>query len=316
MPLVLLVPGLLDVDAAVLAACAPLSRVAARAAGEPVDDAEAELLRAFGIDAGTAPLAALGAGLQVGSDWVARADPVSTLVTHEDVRIVARVDDLAAGESGALLALLNGHFAGDGLAFAAPRLDAWFVHSREPHAVALLPLAAAVDRPLRDRLPAGDDAKRWRRWWTEVQMLLHDQPVAARERAPVTALWFSGAGRLPPQRLAPLDAYATTSRDGDVLRGLAQVAGTQAAPLHAWRATGTAQQAVIADPVDASSLTAFATALLAPALDALDRGALDRLVLIAGGRSGAARWSLGRIGFLARLRRRTAAFASPARDDG
>jgi hypothetical protein len=315
MPLILLAPGLLDVDAGALAACAPLSRVAARAAGESVDDGEAELLRALGIDAAPAPLAALGAGLDVGTDWVARADPVTVQVTHEDVRIVGRVDDLADDEADALRALLDRHFATDALAFAAPRRDAWFVRSPAPHAVALLPLAAVVDRPLRERLPTGEEAGRWRRWWTEVQMLLQDQPVAARRHAPVNALWFSGAGRLPAQRPAPPDAYATATRAGDVLRGVAQHGGAQAAPLHAWRAAGTARQAVVADPVDASSLATLAIALLAPALDALDRGRLDRLVLIAAGRSGAARWTLGRAALLDRVLRRTAAFVPPTRDD-
>jgi hypothetical protein len=197
MPLVLLVPGLLDVAAEALAACAPLSRVAAHGHAERVDDAEVELLRALAIDAVPAPLAALGAGLDVGGDWVARADPVTALVSHEDVRISARVDDLADDEAVAMRTLLDLHFADDALAFVAPRRDTWFVRSPSSHDVAWLPLAAVVDRPLRTRLPSGNDAKRWRRWWTEVQMLLHEQPLATREHHPVTALWFSGGGHLP-----------------------------------------------------------------------------------------------------------------------
>jgi hypothetical protein len=314
MPLVLSVPGLLDVDADALAACAPLSRVAARGRGERADDADAAMLQALGIEVVVAPLAALGAGLDVGGDWIARADPVTTLVTHEDVRIVSRVDDLAEDEVRALRALLDRHFADDGLAFAAPRPEAWFVRSREPHAVAFLPLAAVVDRALRERLPTGADAARWRRWWTEIQMLLHDQPVAARERAPVDALWFSGAGTLPPQRTAPLDACATAARAGDVARGVALLAGTRAAPLRDWRPGGGATQVVVADPVDAGSLTSFAATMLAPALAALDRGAFDRLVLIAEGRDGAACWSIGRARLLDRVLRRLAPFTVPLRD--
>ncbi|MDH4181504.1 MAG: hypothetical protein OEV46_05790 [Betaproteobacteria bacterium] len=314
MPLVLFVPGLLDVDADALAACAPLSRVAARSRGERADDADAAMLQALGTEAAVAPLAALGAGLDAGGDWIARADPVTTLVTHEDVRIVARVDDLADDEVLALRALLDRHFAGDGLAFAAPRPDAWFVRSRVPHAVAFMPLAAAIGRALRERLPTGADAARWRRWWTEIQMLLHGQPVAARERAPVDALWFSGAGTLPRQRIAPLDARATAARAGDVARGLALLAGTQAAPLREWCPGSAATQVVVVDPVDAGSLPSFAETMLAPALAALDRGAFDRLVLIAKGRDGAARWTIGRARLLDRVLRRSSPFTVPPRD--
>jgi hypothetical protein len=74
-------------------------------------------------------------------------------------------------------------------------------------------------------------------------------------------------------------------------------------------------QAVVADPVDAGVLAAFASTRLEPVLDALDHGRIDRLILIAEGRDGAARWTLQRTGLLDRLRRRTATFAIPPRDD-
>jgi hypothetical protein len=319
MPLALLVPGLLDVDAAALASCAPLARVAALGEAQAVDDAESELLRVLDIPAAVAPLAALGAGVDVGGDWVARADPVSTVVSHEDVRIVGRVDDLAEDETTALIALLDRHFADDALAFVAPRADALFVRSRAPHEVATPPLAAVVGRPLRERLPSGPDARRWRRWWTEVQMLLHEHPLAAREPSPVNALWFSGAGTLPAPPVRALATFAGVQRSGDVVRGLARLQVRTTAPL---AAAGDATQrdadgdvAIVVDPVaDARDAARCAEAILAPLLAALERGRIDRFVLVAGGRTGAARWDLRRPTLVRRLFRRAGRFVPPARD--
>lgn len=319
--LALLVPRLLDLDAATLAACGALAHVAARARAEVVDGAEAALLRALGIEAAAAPLAALGAGIDVGGDWVARADPVTTHVSHDDVRIVARVDDLRDDEVAALRALLERHFAEDGLAFAAPRRDAWFVRSAVPHALDTVPLGAAVGRPLRSRLPSGADAKRWRRWWTEVQMLLHGQPVAARERAPVHALWFADAGCLPAGVAPALRVFAAPARDGDVLRGLARMAGADVAPPSALRhslaqASAEASIAACTEPLhDARMLDDFARDVLAPVLDALDRGRIDRLVLVGEGRGAAARWDVGRGGWRERWLPRRAVFAAPPLGD-
>ena len=318
MPLALLVPGLLDVATDALASAPALRRIAARATPQAAEDADDALLRALGLPATAAPFAALGAGLAVGGDWVARADPVSVELTREDVRIIARVDDLAHDEAGTLLALLARHFADDGLAFAAPRPDAWFVHSSRPYAVALPSLTAALRGPLRTQLPHGDDAKPWRRWWTEVQMLLHEHPLALRTPAPVHALWFSAPGTLPSS-LPPLQAFATATRHGDVVRGLAATAHRHAKPPPALADTlATARRgttiAAACDPVvDAAGLAALEP-ILDAALAAVDAGRLDRVVLVAGGRERAATWQVDRAGWLARMWPRSAPFVAPSTD--
>ncbi len=317
MPLALLVPGLPDVAADALAACSALRRVAGRTQGRNVADADAEVLRALGVDAPTAPLAALGAGLDAGTDWIARADPVTAFVSHEDVRILGRVEDLTDAEVAALLALLQRHFGDDGLAFAAPRADTWFVRTATPQHVELAPLTAAIDRPLRPHLPAGRDAGRWRRWWTETQMLLHEHQLAAREHAPVNALWFAGGGTLGSAALPGLRAFASASREGDVVRGLARQGGAAAQPLASWKEAldGTAPCAIVAERiVDAASLAAI-TEVLAALVDALERGRLDALALIGSGRAQAVRWDVPRAGLLGRLLRKSADFRAPARDD-
>ena len=96
---------------------------------QPAIDLDSALIACAGIDAPVAPLAALGAGLDVGTRWVARADPVSVDVGRDDVRIRARVDDLDADEAHALASLLRTHFADDGIAFACARSDARLSHA-------------------------------------------------------------------------------------------------------------------------------------------------------------------------------------------
>jgi hypothetical protein len=230
------------------------------------------------------------------------------------------VDDLSDDEVHGLLTLLDTHFAEDGLAFAAPRRDAWFVRSRAHQDVVTVPLAAAMQRPLRARLPSGPDARRWRRWWTEVQMLLHEHPLATRSGAPVNALWFSAAGALPPGAPADRVLHATADRAGDVLRGLAASSGAAARPLQSGAAmltdAGATTTAIVADPVsDASALGGLANAVLDPVLAALAHGRLDRVTLIAAGTRGAARWTLRRPALLARLWPRKARFVIPTVDE-
>ena len=203
MHLTLAVPGLLALDPATLAAARSLARLA-RYAGPPATrrgDLDA-LLAAGSLDSatgGSAPLAALGAGLDPGTSHVLRADPVSLVAGRNDVALAARIDDLDGDETGAMIATLNAHFAHDGLTFHAPRADAWFVLQDTAPDLTTTPLAV-VRGAIYPWLPAGGDAVRWRRWLSEMQMLLHAHPAnAAREargRVPVTGVWISEGGRL------------------------------------------------------------------------------------------------------------------------
>jgi hypothetical protein len=265
------------------------------------------MLEALGIDAAAAPLAALGAGVDVGSRWVARADPVAMSVTHDDVRIAARVDDLDAREASDLLARLSAHFADDGLAFAAPRPDAWFVTSERPFELRTTPVDAAVGRPLRDRLPSGADAAPWLRWLTESQMLLHEHALAARASQPVNGLWFSQGGALPPPRDVPrLAVQRSAARAGDVAEGLARLAGHDATPLTTLdeliAANGDAV-AVLPPVAAAADVERFDREWLVPAQEALDAMRIARLTIIADGHGVAACWNVARRRWLDRLRR-------------
>lgn len=317
MRITLVVPGLLALPSEALARISALSRLAALATVESCPDLDTALLADLNSDLPPAPLAALGAGLDLGQAWVVRADPVALVVGRNDVRLAGFAFDLDEAERGGLIALFNAHFAEDGLAFAAPRADAWFASSATTHEIATTSVDAIGGKPLRDRLPTGRDAARWRRWLTEAQMLLHDHPLARREGTPVHGLWFSGGGALIERApIAAFDARAAEGRYGDVLRGLAQVARRVAAPVAPLAdvlAKRTTDSVVVAlAPIEsAGDLEPLACDFLEPALDALLRASASAVKLIASGDGNVASWSAARASWLARLFPQQRPFVTP-----
>lgn len=302
MHLHLVLPSLLALPREALSASPALAAVAGRAPS-PRHEArgvDAVMLAASGLPADTpvGPLAALGAGLAVTAGTVARADPITMVAGRDDVLLGGRVDDVSIDDAHAFIALLNAHFATDGLTFAAARPDAWFVHFDNlpvPQTTSL----ARVQGALHLHQPRGEDAARWKRWGSEIQMLLHEHPLnVARERAgqaPVSGVWIADAGTaVPPAGGHAFDRHAAPGRAGDVARGLAAAHARVAPPPPAtyaqWRAT--ADAVVVVPPVrSAEDLQATSDAWLAPALAALDRGAISALTVAADDNHDAFVWS-------------------------
>lgn len=317
MRITLVVPRLLSLPAQALASDASLARIASLANPVPESDLEGALLDDLGLEAAPAPLAALGAGVDVAKRWTIRSDPVVIVVGRDDARLDGYVHDLRDDERTMLLVLLNTHFAADGLVFHAPGADAWFATSDSPHAINTTPVERSVGQPLRSLLPAGLDAARWRRWLTEVQMLLHEHALAARAERPVNALWFSGGGVLPDAgRIPSVQAIGARTRNGDLLRGLARMQGDEAAIPSTFGEifSRTKREAIAVALPPVESLDAWervARDFLAPALDALARGSLSSVKLMADGGQGAASWHAERSSWLARLTRRRARFVPP-----
>ena len=314
----LVVPGLLSLPSDVLARDAALARLAAMSTVEEVADLEQAILADVSLQqAAPAPLAALGAGVDVADRWVARADPVSIVVGREDARLHDVVDDLSEAERATLVGLLDTHFSADGLAFASPRSDAWFASMRVPQHVDFVPVRRTFDVPLRPLLPSGDDAARWRRWLTEAQMLLHEHPLAERPR-PVNAIWFSGAGTLPPlQRASKFRAYAADGAAGDLVRGLARLHDERAdrpARIADIVASSDRELVIVASNAVRSeeALAAVVRDHLEDALDAVDRSNVSSVKLIADGGEGAASWTVQRASWFARLRKHRTPFVSPS----
>ncbi|MFO1312224.1 MAG: hypothetical protein U1F41_09195 [Burkholderiales bacterium] len=264
-----------------------LARLASFGTREDAGDADAAVAALLGVTGhAIAPLAARGAGLDPADAYVLRADPVTFVAGRDDVLLAGRVDDLGEEHAASLVATLGRHFAQDGIAFHAPRADAWFAL-----ASAHVPVEAdppLTDQPIGARLPRGPHGATWRRWLSEMQMLLHEHPVnQAREAAglpPATGIWISGGGRLPRSlALAPIAIHAAPSRLGDVAIGIARIAG---APVEAPPARFDAQTlggdtlVVMPSVVDLGSLERD---WLAPAVAALERGAISHLTVVSAG---------------------------------
>ena len=332
MNLVLIVPGLNACSAPALAATPALKRLAVFAKAPAAVDGglDAATLAALGLAADTpvAPLRALGAGLVCGDDYVLAADPVALVAGRDDVMLAAPVDDLTADETAALLATLNAHFAGDGLVFAAPRPDAWFVRATAAPTLETTPLRAVIGRPIFDHLPRGADGKTWQRWQNEIQMILHAHAVnearAARGADAVTGLWFWGGGRLgATSGHAGTAIVAATGAAGDLLRGQARRIGqTDDRPpesIAAMLANARTAAIVVAalPPIDGDrALPSFAADWIAPAVAALARGDVAMLDLCADGNGVTTRWHAPRPSRFTRLtaRWRGSRFVVPSFD--
>jgi hypothetical protein len=324
MRVTLAIPNLLAVPRAALAGVPALARLG-RYAGAPIAEPkgfDVALLVAAGRprDTPTAPLAALGAGFDPGEALVLRADPVTLIAGRDDVLLAGRADDLDAADTAAMIATLNQHFASDGLEFHAPRPDAWFVTTRTAAAPSITTELSEVSGPIHAHLPRGDHAKPWRRWMSEIQMLLHEHPAnAAREaagRAPVTGIWLSGGGAETAPR-DPVDAtvFAASGPSGDVARGLADA---QSLPVDFVALPGVDHAIVVLPAVtDASAMSALAAAWIDPAVRSLERRALSSLALVADGSGGAFTWEARSPSWWQRLRTRleVSAFVAPGAGD-
>jgi len=303
MHLVLSLPGLLSQLRDDDARAPSLARLVA-VAGRPVREADgidALLATRYGIEhaSGTdcplAPVRLAALGVDPGNAFWLAADPVTLVAGRDDVRLQGVARDLDAHDAAELISLLNAHFVGDDIEFTAARPDAWFV--RVPHAVHLRtrPLAVAMERTLRDFLPTGPDAAVWRRWQSEIQMLLHEHPVnAARERhgkAPANSVWFSEGGMRPAQSARAL-AVRTFADDGVAL-ALASHVGR---PAHAVPASlapilAESDNADVTIVVPTADFDAVERAWLSPAWSALMNGRLRVVTLLADDAGAAFEWT-------------------------
>jgi len=327
MQLTLVAPDLLAAARGAPARAGALARLA-RYAPAPVavpEGLDPALLAAAGGTEETpvAPFAALGAGFDPGTAYVLRADPVAFVAGRDDVLIEGRVDDLAEGDAAAMIATLNAHFADDGLAFHAPRADAWFVTvagAARPRTTSL----ARVRGAIHPHLPQGEHARPWRRWLSEMQMLLHEHPAnaarGAQGRSPVTGIWVAEGGVLAPIRSArKLRVHASAGRAGDVARGIAFAAGRAASPAPADFAALSANEdalVVLPPPASERDLQRLADVWLAPAIAALERGVLSQFMLVADAGSAAWTWTAATPPFALRLRARWSPrpFVAPEQD--
>ena len=243
MQLVLILPGLLEAQRSGEPALRGPALAELLALGGPpsrgTDGLDAAIASRYGIERQADwPLAAIRAaslGLQPGDAYWLTADPVTLVVGRDEVALAGIVEDLSRADADALASTLNAHFVNDGVVFVAPRPDSLFARLAKPPRLTTHPPAATTDEPLRLRLPQGADAPTWRRWQSEIQMLLHEHPVnVEREKSgrhPVNGLWFSTGGVLP-SRASPGPPVRTFADTG-IAVALAAHAGSPARPVPA-----------------------------------------------------------------------------------
>jgi hypothetical protein len=277
-----------------------LERLLGRARRRSGDAASLEqwVCRAAGL-ADQPPVAAislLGDGGTPGAAGWVRADPVHLRYLRD--RFVVETGPAATlthDEAADLVATLNRHFNDEGLRFSAASAHKWYVQTAVAPDVSLPPLDEARGRDAAAYAPTGPDAMTWQRFANEAQMLFHEHPVnqarEARGEAPINSLWFWGAGMLP----APLEIeYAAIWSDDATARGIALLAGAQAAPAPTGAsqllgsASGSGRQLVVLDALGKAAreegleawrakLTAFDGAWFAPLLEALKRDRIGML---------------------------------------
>ena len=315
MQLILVLPGLTELRAGMTASVrAPALAHLLAMSGAPTREGggiAAALAARYGVirqaDWPLAPIRLAALGVDPGTAFWLAADPVTLTVGRSEVRLAGVVDDLARADADALVATLNAHFADDGLTFVAPRPDAFFVRATTMTRLATQPPGAALSRPLHRLLPAGADADAWRRWQSEIEMLLHEHPVnVERERggrSPVNSVWFSCGGTMP-QRPVPAVSIRTFATAGIAATLAAHVGSpARALPGHLGAArddAGGADSIVVAlEP--APEVATLERAWVAPARDALASGALDAVTLLADDLGDAVVWHARRPGFWQRF---------------
>lgn len=209
----------------------------ARRSAAPEGGAEAWLVQRFSPtppgELPCASLALLADGVEPGIHYWLHADPVHLSIERDQLVLTeASAFPLERREADALVDSLNAHFSRDGLFFAAPRPDRWYLRLEQPAAIATRPLFEAAGRGIQALLPTGRESGRWRALLNEIQMLLFGHPVnLAREQrgvAPVNSVWPWGGGFLPENLRRPFDSVRA---DTPLARGLARSAGLAERPL-------------------------------------------------------------------------------------
>jgi hypothetical protein len=294
------VPGFADALSLNRETMRPRALETALARGEPspvAGDPVAMLEHAFPEVAGATrlprgALSRIGDGGELDERWTARADPVHLAAVRDHVRLLP-LTDLAIQEARDAGAACNALLAEHGLALEAPVAHRWYLRAGGALDVEAQPTDEVAGHDVYDFLPSGPDGPFVKRVLTEVQMTLHAHPMnAIREArgAPVlNSLWIWGGGVLPHPRAIALPMLRS---DDPVVRGLWRLHGGETGNLPdaggaalpgvvVWRGL---EQAVRADPAACGQALAWLDAqLVAPALDALRSGAVERVELALGG---------------------------------
>lgn len=222
--------------------------------------------------------------MQAGTLWC--ADPVLLRADRDSaVMLAAEQLPISADEARQIITTLNSHFASDGLHFSMLTPHQWVMRSSTPWQLHSTEINAVIGRDVRDALPCGQDAQRWRRIATEIEMLLFTHPVnqqrEAQQQWPITGVWLWGGGALPTVTQPGLDALYTDDANVATIAQYFSVA-SQALPANlqrfAWP-SDTTLGLVLLQSFDAQEFVQLEAHWFAPLLAALRAGQLRLLIL-------------------------------------
>ena len=200
----------------------------------PAIDAEVWLCQAFEVeqreDWPVAPLTAAVDGINIGTDYWLRADPVYLQLQRHGTRVLAAPAlTLSDDETAALTGALNMHFSADGITLTAPHATRWYIRQTESTGVAAPTLGATAGKSLPPTPLTGSRASYWHRVLTEAQMVLHEHPVnqarEARGLPVVNSLLLWGGGRKPT---VPGRYFSEVWSDDPLASALAAQSGAKA----------------------------------------------------------------------------------------
>lgn len=191
------------------------------------------LCRKFGIarqmDEPIAPVTLIADGVQPGSGYWLRADPVHLQMERTQLRLHPDVV-LSANEAEQLCTSLNRHFYAEGMCFFSPHPQRWYLKLESVPEIITSSLAQVSGRNVYTYLPKGKDALRWHKILNEIQMVFFEHEInhAREERGdlPVNSVWLWGGGSAVTQA-APL--YNRVGGDSFLAGAFAQATGVPSA---------------------------------------------------------------------------------------
>ena len=163
--------------------------------------------------------------------WM-RADPVH-LRPDRDRLLLFHHDQLeiAPEEVEELSILFNAHFKEEPFRLVTPEPEHWYLQLDQCPDLRTHDLNQVVGHHIEPFMPRGGDARRWRQWLNEMQMLLFQSPVNQRREAAglltINGIWMSGVGRLPKLGQS---LFARVFGDERTVHGLARLSGIDFEP--------------------------------------------------------------------------------------
>ncbi|WP_051901484.1 hypothetical protein [Methylotenera sp. L2L1] len=179
------------------------------------------------------PIAAIAAsedGLDVGSAYWLRADPVYLVLQRDSFSLSEPCPlPVLRQHAEAIIASFNQHFEQDGLKFCLGNSGAWYVRLEQPPQVSTVLPAMAMGKNIAHYMPQGAAASVWVAYLNEVQMLLHGHAAnAARELVGdvvINSIWLSGGGVMPAALTTKATAIDCIIGNSVFYQGLARHSG-------------------------------------------------------------------------------------------